>query len=85
MKKPHFFMTTALVWMLSALAAVSIYRAGLPHTSKAEPWDGCELVQSVKTEDLRYCGKACSMPVYADTYQCPAGQKTWLNARWSIK
>jgi hypothetical protein len=85
MSKTPVDITGKLAVLMLVITAVVIYRAGLPHVPKPNPWDGCELIQAVKTEERRYCGKACSMPVYADTYQCPAGQKTWLNARWSIK
>ena len=36
---------------------------------------GCTLVTSIKTDELKYCGKACWMAVYVNTYQCPTGQK----------
>lgn len=79
------FVGGLLVALLIAGTGFVIYRAGQPYSQPPQPWDHCELVRVVKTEDRKYCGKACSMPVYADTYRCPAGEKTWLNARWDAK
>ena len=66
-----------VIWM--------IYAAVQPYQPPKNPWDNCELIASVMTQEKRNCGKACSMPVYAHTYQCPGKQKTWLDARWSLK
>jgi hypothetical protein len=78
-----------VTWFLALLIIIfsgfMIYKACQPFVPPTNPWDGCELLSVVKTEDRRYCGKACSMPVYADTYQCQDGQKTFLDARWSVK
>ncbi len=79
-----FYVTGFFAALIVTLVAFMIITAGNTSDSREKPWHGCEHIASVKTEERRYCGKACSMPVYADTFRCKGEQKTWLNARWNL-
>ncbi len=79
------YVTGFFAVLIVALVAFLILNAGNAPETRKKPWYGCEHIASVKTEKRRYCGKACSMPVYADTFQCGGEQKTWINARWNLK
>lgn len=56
----------ALVFLLGTLAILDV----IPVPSKIDKHEGCTLTQSVKTDELKYCGKACLIPLYVNTWQC---------------
>lgn len=67
----------ALVVVLAMLAITD--NVPVPETSIARHQrEGCTLLSSLKTEEMRYCGKACWLRLYANTYKCGATTKTLI-------
>lgn len=67
-----------LTGFLATLAIMDI----IPVPKSSNKHEGCTKVQSIKTDELQYCGKACWMPIYVNTYQCGTETKILIESAW---